>query len=75
MIKSLVHKVAHRFNVSVSEIDNHDRRQRGTIAVAHVSNTRQDVEKLLRTVGLYAESVSGGEIISSIYDYHDPDAD
>ena len=45
VMKSLAHKIGHRFNVSVSEIDHHELWQRGTLAVAHVANNQREVEK------------------------------
>ena len=75
VIKSLAHKISHRFNVSVSEVANHELWQIGTIAVAHVANTRTDVEKLLRNVTALAEGASGGEMIRSTYDFYNPEKD
>ena len=75
VVKRLTSKISHRFNVSVSEVDHHDLWQRGTIAVAHVSNTQADVERLFRRLGAFAEGISDGEIIRVEYKYYDPDRD
>lgn len=75
VIKSLVHKISHRFNVSVSEIDHHELWQIGTIAVAHVARRQADVEKLLRNVAAFGEGVSGGEIVRSTYEFYNPEKD
>lgn len=75
VVKSLVHRIAHRFNVSVSEIDGHDLWQTGTIAVAHVASSQTDSDRLLRSVTAYAEGISGGEIVRATYSYYNPDKD
>ena len=75
VVKSLTNKIAHRFNVSVSEIDHHELRQRGVIGVAHVGRTRGDVERLLNHVARYAENVSGEEVVRCVINYHDPEKD
>jgi uncharacterized protein YlxP (DUF503 family) len=75
VVKSLTHKIAHRFNVSVSEIDHHDLRQRGTIAVANVGPSRHEVERLLNRVAGYAQSASGEDIVRCVMFYFDPEKD
>ncbi len=75
VVKSLVHKISHRFNVSVSEIDNHELWQVGTIAVAHVGRRRADVERLLRNVAAFGEGVSAGEIVRSTFEFYNPEKD
>lgn len=75
VIKSLVHKISHRYNVSVSETDNHELWQVGTIAVAHVARRQADVKKLLGSVAAFAEGVSGGEIVRCIYEFYNPEKD
>lgn len=75
VIKSLAQRISHRFNVSVSEINNHELWQRGDIAVAHVANRQRDAEKLLKTVAEFAEDVSGGEIIRTSWGFYNPEKD
>lgn len=75
VMKSLAHKIAHRFNVSVSEVDNHDLWQRGTLGVAHVSNSRNEVEKLLRRITVFAEGSGNGEVVRCAYAFYDPEKD
>lgn len=50
VIKSLKDRIAHRFNVSVAEVDSLDLRQRGVIGVAMVSNDTQYVDSRLRKI-------------------------
>ncbi len=75
VMKSLSSRIARRFNVSVSEIDNHELWQRGTLAVAHVSQTQREVEKLLHKVSAFAESNGHAEVIRCTYTYFNPEQD
>lgn len=75
VIKSLCGKIGHRFNVSVSEIDYHDLRQRGAIAVAHVGPTRTDTEKVLNSVVLFAQSAGGDDVVRCVTSYFNPETD
>ena len=75
IVKSLMNKIAHRFNVSASEIDHHELHQRGVIGIAHVGRTRGDVERLLNRVARYAENASGEEVLRCVINYHDPEKD
>jgi uncharacterized protein len=75
VIKSLVHRIGHRFNVSVAEIEHHDLWQRATVAVAHVSHTRRDVEIVLNRVAEYAETANGAEVLRAVHSFHDPEHD
>lgn len=74
VVKSLAHRISHRFNVSVSEIDFHDLWQRGSIAVAHVSTSRTDAEKLLNNVAKFAES-NYVEVVRFDMRYFNPEED
>jgi len=75
VIKSLTDKIAHRFNVSVAEVDDHELRQRGTIGVAHLGCTQTDVEKLLNRVVSYAQSTTGEDVVRCVVSYFDPEKD
>jgi uncharacterized protein len=75
VVKSLIHKIGHRFNVSVAEIEHHELWQRATVAVAHVSNTRRDVEIILNRVAEYAETAGGAELLRAVNSFHDPEHD
>ncbi|MBN2383565.1 DUF503 domain-containing protein [bacterium] len=44
-LKSLIDRIAHRFNISVAEVDDQDLWQKATVAVAMVSSNRLIIEK------------------------------
>lgn len=48
--KSLKDRVRARYNISVAEVDDLDRRQAATLAFAMVSNERRHVDSALRKV-------------------------
>lgn len=75
VMKSLATRIANRFNVSISEIEHHDLRQRGTLAVAHVSNTQHEVEQALRNVVAFAERGGAAEVLRCTYSYFNPEKD
>ena len=75
VMKSLAHKIGHRFNVSVSEVDHHELWQRGTLAVAHVSNNQHEVEKVLQKITAYAEANTVAEVVRCTYSFFDPEKD
>lgn len=75
VIKSLAHKIGHRFNVSVSEIDHHGLWQWGTLAVAHVANNQKEVEKVLQKVTIFAEANSEAEVVRCSYSFFNPEKD
>jgi uncharacterized protein YlxP (DUF503 family) len=65
VIKSLVTRIRNRFNVSVSEIDNQDRWQLATIAVAHVGSDKAFSNQVLDQVLNFSERVKALEVIDS----------
>lgn len=50
VVKSLKDRLRHKFNVSVSEIDDQDLHNSAVIAAAVVSSSRPFAEKVLRSV-------------------------
>ncbi len=67
IVKSVMGKVENKYNVSISEVDNHDLWQRVTIGIAHVSETGEQTKKLLDHVDRFVENldkaiISGREI-------------
>ena len=75
VMKSLAHKIAHRFNVSVAETEHQDLLQRGTLAVAHVSINRREVERTLQKITDYTEANARAEVIRCTHSFFDPDKD
>lgn len=66
VIKSLKDKLRNRFNVSVSEVANHDKWQLADIAVANVSSERVSANRALNIVLNFIEDCKDVDII----DYH-----
>jgi uncharacterized protein YlxP (DUF503 family) len=64
VVKAILEKLKHRFNVSVSEVDMQDVWQRAVLAVAMVGTSRQVVDSTLEKVVAYVESVYPGYLAS-----------
>ncbi len=47
VIKSIIHKIRNKYNVSIGEMGNQDLWQRALIGIACVSQTENDARKLL----------------------------
>ncbi len=57
IVKSIIGKVEGKYNVSISEVDNHDLWQRVTIGIAHVSETGEQTKKVLDHIDRFVESL------------------
>ncbi|MBC8175395.1 MAG: DUF503 domain-containing protein [Candidatus Marinimicrobia bacterium] len=66
IIKSVIEKVRSRFNVSIAEIEYHDKWQRCTLGVVIIANNSGRVEKSLDEVFKFIDDrlLGSGEIIS-----------
>lgn len=53
VLKSIISRVANKFNVSVAEIDNHDLWQLATIGISCVSNDKRQANEVLSKVVEY----------------------
>ena len=62
VVKSLVEKCRHRFNVSVAEVDDQDLHQRTTIGVAIVSSVARLLNSLLDQIINYLDSLQLAEL-------------
>lgn len=56
-VKSIMGKVESKYNVSISEVGNHDLWQRVTIGIAHVSETGEQTKKVLDHIDRFVESL------------------
>jgi uncharacterized protein len=63
VVKSLVEKSRHRFNVSVSEVADQDVHQRATIGVAIIGNDGRILNSLLDRIVNFMESQGLADII------------
>ena len=66
VLKSITTRVRNKFNVSVAEIDNHDRWQLATIGICCVSNDNRYTNEVLSKV---ADFVTNAHFEVEILDY------
>ena len=55
VLKGLKERIKNRFNVSISEVDNHDKWQRATLGIASISRDKQFVEMVFNKIMHYIE--------------------
>lgn len=56
ILKSLIHNIKNKFNVSVAEVANHEKWQRSTIGVSSVGNTKTFVNSEISKIINFIES-------------------
>jgi uncharacterized protein YlxP (DUF503 family) len=66
VLKSIIARVRNKFNVSVAEVDNHDRWQLATIGICCVSNDKRYTNEVLSKV---VDFVIGSRFEVEILDY------
>lgn len=57
IVKSIIGKVESKYNVSISEVGNHELWQRVTIGIAHVAEKGEQTKKVLDHVDRYIENL------------------
>ncbi len=57
IVKSIIGKVESKYNVSISEVGNHELWQRVTIGIAHVSEKGEQTMKVLDHIDRYIENL------------------
>lgn len=62
VLRSLKDKVRQSFNVSISELDDHDKWQRSTIGIAAIGMDKSSINSLLDKVVNFVESLASAEI-------------
>lgn len=63
VIKSLKDRLHNKFNISVSEVDNHDKWQLADIAAANVSTDKAHANSILSKVLNFIEDFPDAEVI------------
>ncbi|MCX8116373.1 MAG: DUF503 domain-containing protein [Desulfobacterota bacterium] len=63
VLRKIIDRVRHRFNVSISEVGDHDLWQRAQIGICTVGNDRRHINSSLDKVIDYIERMSLGELI------------
>lgn len=64
VVKGLKDRLAHKFNVSVSEVDALDARQRAVLGIAMVSNEARFVQSCLDKVVDYIRMAPGAALVN-----------
>ena len=65
VVKSILGKVRSKFDVSIAEVDHHDKWQRCTVGFAIVTNERGHAHTLVENITAYVEGLHIAEIIDS----------
>lgn len=55
VLRGLKERIRRRFNVSISEVDNHDKWQRATLGISSISHDKQFIETMLNKIINYIE--------------------
>jgi uncharacterized protein YlxP (DUF503 family) len=69
-VKSIKDKIRARFNVSVAEVENLDKWQRATLAVAAVSNEQKHIESILDNVMKVVYGEFRAEVLETETNYY-----
>lgn len=64
VLKSLLERLKHRFNVSVAEVGRQDNRKYSTVGISAVSGDMAHMHSILDTVVRFVENHNGVEVIS-----------
>lgn len=73
IIKSVKERTRRRFNVSISEIDHHDLRQRAALGIAYVSKTSYQAKKTLAHVVKQIEDLNNTAVIDNTITIFSPE--
>lgn len=65
ILNSFKGKLRNNFNVSVAEIDSHDKWQKAVIAICQVSSDKAYLHKMMDKVLKFAESFNGADLLRS----------
>ena len=60
VLRSIIDRVKHRYNVSIAEVDNQDKWQLATIGISYVNGHHSQVQELLTKIVDYIESEAKG---------------
>jgi len=70
VIKSIIHKVQNKFNISISEVADHDMLNKATLGIAIVSNSHQHNNQSISSLIDFIENTYEVELITT-EDYFD----
>ncbi len=63
IIKSIIDRVRDKFNISISEVDDHDLWQSAQLGIATVGNNRSVVNSALDKIASFVESMGSAEVL------------
>lgn len=69
VVKSLKDKIRKKYNVSISEIDFHDKWQRVRLGIAQVGNDYNFIEKNMNAIFTMIESNGKAEIVDHNFEF------
>jgi uncharacterized protein YlxP (DUF503 family) len=64
VLKSLIERLKHRFNISVAEVGRQDNWKYSTVGISAVSGDMAHMESILDTVVRFVENHNGVEVIA-----------
>ncbi len=70
---SIKNKVRSKFNISISEIDNHDLWQRGSLGISVVADSPKSVYSLFQNIEKLIYKLNRAEIINQKIEVYSPD--
>ncbi len=65
VVRSMVDKVKHKFNVSIAEVGSNDKWQRIELGVSAVGNDRRHIDSSLNNILEYMDTLYLAEIVDS----------
>ena len=63
ILNSFKGKLRNNFNISVAEIDEHDKWQKAVIAISHVGGDKRHIDKTMDKILKFAESFNGIDLL------------
>jgi len=69
ILKSIKARIQNQFNVSIAEVDFHDKWQRSCLGIAIVSNERKHAEKTIDNILRFIEREDRLEIIDQLIEF------
>ena len=68
VVKSLIEKTRHKFNVSIAEVDQQDAHKMIVIGFACVTNEKRHVDSMIQHILDYMEKNTEAELLSAQYE-------
>lgn len=63
IVKSIVDKMKHRFNVAIAEVGSNDKWQKVELGICTVGNDRRHIDASLSTITHFLESLDQAELV------------